>query len=342
MDKKTYIRLGEELYVAELQDGIIHSRDNKHTGRMFRIINKKGEVCACLSVFLSSTTRAIWKQQYPLTQEIEEKLFIRILPYIPFEATIEDFTCIYNSCVELFFVEENWYDKMNSAQFIQSYASPHELVNALVFEGEMDEEKLQKDILSYLYEVHVKDSQAVMNTGELAKALFVDEKMVFRCLKYLEDEGHIEGKATVDAGGIVYSNITTLGAKYVRSNFQQIYSGTGVIVMGDYVGKDKITTAVNGNGNNTAVKSTISNSFNTTEVHQKADKLIETIKQEYHGDDKEELIAQVEEVKILSSDEKNFSKIRGILGGVMNRTAQAIAIATAAYKLYGMFTGGAQ
>ncbi len=342
MINKTYVCIGGTSFVAELQEGVIYSENGMNSGSLFRILDKKGKIVGCLSMYLSGTLKAVWNSERIINDDLVKLLFLRILPYVEFESTFEEFNTIYPRCIQLYIDPgDNTYNPKKLIQTIKSYNNPQELVSEIVFGGDINEEKLQRDILSYLYEVHVDNPQVMTNTGDLAKALFVDEKMLFRCLKYLKDEGHIEGKATIDAGGIVYSNITTPGAKYVRSNFQQIYSGTGVIIMGDYVGKDKIMTTVNGHGNNTQIKSTIANSFNITEVHQKSDKLIESIEQEYHGDDKEDLITQVKEVKTLSSDEKNFPKIREILGSVMNRTAQAIAIAKAAFELYGMFMGGA-
>ena len=272
----------------------------------------KGETIGCLSAYLSVTVRAVWSHQVELTRELEENLFLRILPHIPFPADISDFTSIYSSCVQLYIdSSDTRYIQDKKVQYVRSRENPSELVNHLVFNNEIDEDKVEKDILTYLYEVHIEDHMVYTNTAELAKALFLEEKIVFRCLKYLSDNGHIEGKATVDAAGFAYSKISTAGVRYVRSNFKQIHAGTEVIyVMGDLVGKDKITTNITGDGNQNIVKSTVSNSFNISQVYQKVDALKEIIDKEYTGVDKQVIIGQVEEIKTLAGEKENFPKIR--------------------------------
>ena len=110
--------------------------------------------------------------------------------------------------------------------------------------------------------------------------------------------------------------------------------------MGDYVGNDKITTTIQGDGNQNIVKSTVSNSFNMNLVYQKVDALKEVIEKEYKGADKSILIGQVEEVKTLATENGNFPKIRELLGGVMTRTAEFATIGTACLELFKLFTGG--
>ena len=338
MVKKTYINIEGKSYVSELQNTPVQSRNGFDIGRLFTISDKRGEIIGCLSVFLSIITHTVWKTQEKITPEIEEKLYLRILPHVPFAASITDFSLNYPKSVQLFITPSNsGYDKEKKIQDVRSYESPEELVNALVFNGEIDEDKVQKDILTYLYEEHMEDHTEYTNTGELAKALFINEKIVLRCLKYLDDDGYVEEKSILDTAGFAFSKITTVGVRYVRNNFQQIHSGTGVIVMGDYVGNDKITTNINGDRNQNIVKSSVSNSFNITEVYKKADNLIEKIKQEYTDIDKNVLIGQIEEIKTLAAEKKNFSRIREMLGGIMTRTAEVATIAVACLDLYKFF-----
>lgn len=342
MARKTYINLAGTAYVAELQDTPVHSPNGMHKGLLFTINNKKGETVGCLSAYLSITTRAIWSHQMELTHEFEENLFLRILPHVPFPADISDFTSIYSSCVQLYIdPSDTRYIQDKKVQYVRSQDTPKELVNNLVFNGEVDEDKVEKDILTYLYGVHMEDHMIYTSTGELAKALFLEEKTVFRCLKYLSDYGHIEGKATVDAAGFAFSKISTPGVRYVRSNFKQIHAGTEVIyVMGDLIGKDKITTNIQGDGNQNIVNSTVSNSFNMNQVYQKVDALKEAIDKDYTGVDKQVIIGQVEEIKTLAAEKENFPKIREMLGGLMTRTAEFATIGAACVELFKLFSGG--
>ena len=85
MSKKTILRLGDETYVALLQPGNVYSRNTLYTGRLFRITNKKGEILGCLSTFIGNMIFS-WSEILKSDPDLEERLFLRILPHIPFEA----------------------------------------------------------------------------------------------------------------------------------------------------------------------------------------------------------------------------------------------------------------
>lgn len=341
MAKKTYINLAGEAFVAELQDGSVCSRNGFGDGLLFIIQNKKGETMGCLSVFLPMLTKAVWSNQTKLTPEIVENLFLRVLPHVPFAANISDFSSIYPKCIQLVLdTMDTSYDVEHKVQYVRGRENPQELVNQLVFDGEVNEEKVQKDILTYLYEVHRENHMAYTHSLEMAKELFVDENIIFRCLNYLHDDGFIEGEKALGAPGFVASMITTAGVRHVKNNFHQIYAGAEVIVMGDYVGNDKITTDIKGDGNQSIVKSTVSNSFNMNLLYQKVDELKELLDKEYTGIDKQVLVEQVEEIKTLAAEKENFSKIRALLGGIMTRTAEFATIGAACLELFKFFAGG--
>lgn len=340
MAKKTYINLAGEAFVAELQDTPVHSRNGFDVGLLFIIQNKKGETIGCLSAFLSMTTKAVWKNQGELTPELVENLFLRILPHVPFAVNISDFSSIYPECIQLFVhPSDTYYDKDHKIQYVRSQENPFNLVEHLVFNENIDDDQVQKDVLTYLYKKHLEDRYTFEDTVHVAKALFIDEDTVFRCLDYLKDDGYIEGDRPSGTPGIFHPRITTKGVRHVKNNFQQIHAGTGVIVMGDYVGNDKITTTIQGDGNQNVVKSTVSNSFNMNLVYQKVDTLKEVIENEYTGVDKQVLLGQVEEIKTLAAEKNNFPKIRELLGGIMTRTAEFATIGTACLELFKLFTG---
>lgn len=341
MAKRTYINLAGEVFAAELQNTPVYSRSGDDVGLKFIIQNKKGEAIGCLSAFISILTTAVWRNQGELTPEIIENLFLRILPHVPFAASISDFSSIYPECIRLFIDNSDTrYYIEHKVQYVRCQKSLKELVNNLVFNGEIDEEKVQKDILTYLYEAHRINHIAYTDTLTMAKALFVDEKIIFRCLNYLHDDGFIKGEEASGVPGFAVSMITTAGVRHVNNNFHQIHAGTEVIIMGDYVGNDKITTNTQGNDNQNIVKSTVSNSFNMNLVYKKVDALKEVIDKQYKGVDKQVLIGQSEEIKTLAADKKNFSKIRELLGGIMTRTAEFATIGTACLELFKLFTAG--
>ncbi len=341
MAKKTHINLGGESFVAELQDIPVNNKNGFDVGLLFTIHDKKGETIGCLSTFLSMTTKVIWKNHGELTPEVVENLFLRILPHVPFAISISDFSAIYPECIPLFVhTSDTYYDEKHKTQYVRAQENPYALINNLVFNGNIDDDQVQRDVLNYLYAKHLENRHSFEDTIHIAKSLFIDEDTVFRCLDYLEDDGYIQGDRPSGTPGIYHPKITTNGVRYVRNNFQQIHSGKEVVVMGDYIGNDKITTNIQGDSNQNIVKSTVSNSFNMNLVHQNVDNLIEKIEQEYKGVDKKVLIEQVEEIKTLATEKQNFSKIREVLGRLMTKTAEFATIGTACIEVFKLFAGG--
>lgn len=338
--KKSYIKIEDKQYVAEMVGSDVYSNNGDHKGLLFRIQNNQGEIIGCLSAFISVTTKAIWNSQGIVTQETIENLFLRILPYIPFAASVAEFKSVYPRCIQLFIdSSDTVYIVKDKVQYVRGEENPLELVKHLVFDGNIDDDQVQRDILSFLYENHLEDRTKVEDTVHIAKSLFIDEDTVFRCLDYLEDDGYVNGTRPSGTPGIFHPTITTAGVRYVKNNFQQIRAGREVVVMGDYVGKDKIITNIQGDNNQNIVKSTISNSFNMNLVYQKVDALKEAIDKEYVGIDKQVLIGEIDEVKTLAAEKKNYSKIREILGSVLARTSEFAQIATLGIELFKLFTG---
>lgn len=339
MAERTHVSLAGERFVAVLQDTPIVSRNGFDEGFLFIIEDKNGETIGCLSAFISRTTRAVWRNQGQLTAEVAKNLFLRILPHVTFTPDISEFSSIYPDCVQLFIgSSDTGYDQIHRSQTIKGGGNPYELVEQLVFKGNVDDDQVQNDVLSYLFEKHLRDRTTLEDTAHIAKALFIDEDTVFRCLDYLEDDGHIEGDRPSGTPGIFHPKITTKGVRYVRGNFKQIQAGMGVIVMGDYVGNDKITTSVQGDGNKTVIKSTVSSSFNV-QVNEKVDALKKAVSENYTEADRDVLVGEIEEIKILAEDKSNFPKIREILGRVLSKTSKFAPVAALGLELFKLFTG---
>ena len=190
MAKKTYLNVSGERFVGELVDGSVSSKNGMDQGFLFRIMDKEGNVVGCITAFISITTKAVWKNSESLTPELTEKLFLRIFPHIPFGMGLSEIKKVYSVCIQLFITpEEATYDKVRKIQYVKSWENPYNLVEHLVFNGSVDDDKVEKDILSYLYEKHLEDRTRLEDTSHIAKALFIDEDKVFRCLDYIEDDG---------------------------------------------------------------------------------------------------------------------------------------------------------
>lgn len=341
MIKKSYIKIEGRQYIAELDNYGVYSNNGMHKGLLFRMLDDHGEIIGCLSTFISMTTKAIWSNQERLTQETIENLFLRILPHISFVASVADFKTVYPCCIQLFVdTSDTRYLAEEKVHYVRGEENPYELVKNLVFNGKIDDDQVQRDVLFYLYEMHLEDRTRIENTVHIAKVLFINEDTVFRCLDYLEDDGYVKGTRSNGTTGVSYPIITTAGVRHVKSNFQQIHAGREVIVMGDYVGKDKITTNIQGDNNQNVLKSTISDSFNMNLVYQKVNALREVIDKEYTGVDKQVLIGEVDGIKTLAAEKKNFSKIREILGSVLSRTSEFAQITALGIELFKLFAGG--
>lgn len=339
MTKKTFVNISNTTYVAELEENDVYSKNHFDVGRLFRVIDKKGKIVGCISAFISMTTNAVWGE-YKLDKKGVENLFLRILPYVKWEVSIDDFSTNYPNCLPIYIhTTDTGYDRENNIHYVRGYESPKELVDNFVFKGEVDEEQVEHDILSFLYEAHLDNHLNYVNTIEMAEALFVDEKLVYRCLDYLYDDGYIKGEKASGVPGFFMTTITTPGFRHVKSNFKKVYAGKEILIMGDYIGNDKIVTSVKGKDNKTIIKSNISNSFNT-EVVKRVDELASLIEEKYQKKDKKELLKQLNEVKSLSKNKKNYPKIREIIGGIMTRTSEIATIGSAALMLFQLFTGG--
>lgn len=339
MTKKTILNLSNEKFLVELDHDPVWSRNGFDQGLLFLIKNKKGKTVGCLSTFISLTTRSIWNHQIQLTPEIIEDLFLRIIPHVQFKPNLSDFSSVYPECIQLYIdTRDDGYDEKHKIQILRGHESPQELVDHVIFNGEMNEEKVQEAILTYLYDIHLENLSQYTNTGILAKKLFVSEKIVFRCLQYLSDDGYVEGKSTLDSGGYAFSKITTEGVRYVRANFQKVSGGSGLIIMGDYIGNNKVSTHVSGNKNQTTVLGSVNNSLNSSVTNNKIEEFKTIIENEYVGSDKTELIEKINLIKNLSNNDNNSSKIRSILGEILTKTSEFAQIASLGIELFQLFT----
>jgi len=329
--KQTTIIIEGNTYIAELASPVSDST-GQHTGLLFVIRDEKKEVVGCISTFLSHTTKHIWQQNNKWYDELFEDIFIRIMPYLSIPVSKVEFAKLYPRPVEIFVdYTEPRYEEKKHVLFVPSADSPEEIVLQVVFDGSIDEDKVEKDILKYLYQFHFENHAAGMYTPSMIRALFIDAGMVYRCLNYLKDDDYIREVDELRVSGvpgIAFSELTTKGVRHVRNKFTEIRTGVEVVVIGDI-----ITNNNHGDGNVNINKSTVSNSFNVTEFNTKADELKSAIEEEYNGEDEQELLDQVEEIKELAPDEKNHSKIRGIIGNIISKGATVVKIAALAADL---------
>lgn len=337
MAEKTLITISGKSYLAELVDEEIPNKNGVEKGFRFRIKDEQGHDLGCIATFIALFARRNWNRYVEVTPELKKRIFLRILPYVSLDASIEELSKRYPDYMQLFLdASESRYEKEDFSQIINAYASPKELVRELIFKGAFEDDIVEKDILTYLFKQHKENRYEKTIVDNMIKELFIDEDVVMRCLGYLSDDGYIKGEGAPDFAVVV---ITTSGARYVKNNFEKVSAGKEVLyVMGDYVGKDKISTSIQGRNVQNIVNSTVSNSFNIELVEHKIEELKQVIEKDYTGNDKRQVLAQVEEVKSLSAEKENFPIIRKKLGVILSKTAEIATVVSVVVQLIQFFT----
>lgn len=103
--------------------------------------------------------------------------------------------------------------------------------------------------------------------------------------------------------------------------------------MGDTIGGHKIGAVTTGDHSPVII-----DSQNISIVNNQVDKLAHEINTLYSKDDKEVILGEVRQIKELATDNKNYPKIRFILGSVITKTSEFATIATCAIELLKIFT----
>lgn len=130
---------------------------------------------------------------------------------------------------------------------------------------------------------------------------------------------------------MISASITVAGVEYVRNNFE--ISSISRIVIGDQIiGGDKITASTSGNHSPVVIQSK-----NVNILNQTIEKLEYEIEHNYKGSDKDELIRQVQEIRQLSGNKKNYPKITSILGNLLSKTNNIASIVSAVFQLLEYF-----
>lgn len=337
---KTVINIAGNSYIAELSDeGIVTDDDGFHAGLLFSIRNKDKEKIGQIKIFVSDTATITWGNSGTFSHEDEVNLILRIMPSIRFAANLHDFKT--NPTVKLKIMPtETTYDEKLRIQYLRCNDSPEDLVNHLLFEDEVNEVQLEKDILTYLFEQD-QQNRTLTHTYTMAKVLFANPDIVFRCLRNLKARNLVDGEKSLGTPGLAYSDITTPGIQYVRSKFKEIFAGTGVFIVGDYTEGDQITNITNGNNNQNIIKSTVHGSVNMNQIYGKVDELKTAIDQEYTGIDKSVIIGEVEKIKTLAAEKENYPKIRKLLVDVLSVAGDVAKISLLGGELIKIFSGGA-
>lgn len=336
--KKSTVNLADKIFpIQYVEDSPL--REGINPGILFRIIDDgKDEIIGCIGAYVSSTTLAMWNNNWngkKVTRDTLPSLFATILPYIPIAENIDKIQSLYLQGGSCYTVRVNSQDpdlqSDSSGTHIKGGLNPDELVKRIVYSGKLTDEAVEREILKLLYNYRLESHNTKLLVGEIQNSLFIPENYFNRCLDYLRQKEFVD--LLVDTSQIVVSaSISIPGVEYIRNNFR--LSEVSQVIMGDQIiGGDKISASTTGADSPIVIKS-----HNVSLIHQSIKKLEYEIEHNYQKNDKQELLGQVKEIKALAGDRKNYSKIASMLGNLLTKTSEFASIASAIIQLLQLVT----
>lgn len=300
--KNIVVNIGGRNFFATLVDKVTSAQGLYINGSLFRISNKpEGEILGCLSLFRSQSLSHVWNPPIA-SRELLDALYKLILPYIKIDIDPEKIFKMYSDCftIVLDVREDGTYD---DETVINGGGNAQELVERLVYGGQITDIAVRKQILQYLYDYWKFESHNTkLLVGKIKEILFVPTNYFDRNLDYLIQKQLVEHLSQNDQ--LISVKISLKGVEYVENGFQEPLSAVQVV---QYMG-DQINTTISGDNNTVNIKGQLSQLFLS----------IETEIESKNEPNKEEVLKQVSELKTEMEETKDFSKIQTILGKIKN------------------------
>jgi DNA-binding MarR family transcriptional regulator len=166
-------------------------------------------------------------------------------------------------------------------------------VEKLVYDDDVEDEKVELNALDYLEECIKEEAQPIL-VNDLIKALYIDPKIAERALGTLYNNGYVginEYTGTIATGKII---IHTKGQNKLRDMKRQAANSSGTIynIGGDFVQGSKNVNITYGQGSHI-----IQNSHDIQIINENIDKLLQQLETDYKEDDKSEVIKKVNSLK---------------------------------------------
>ncbi len=336
MDKSSILLSGKQFEVHLF--GPCQPEGRLEAGYSFSINQGRNKTIGCFDVIATTMAIANWKNNSKLITNGEslKRLFLQVLPSIDVPVDYKITTgadSIYFKI--LFSFNETKYDPKERTYYINPENNPEDLVEKLVYDGEITDDKVQANLLRYLMRSLREDSSKTTSVAELKASFFLDDQMFEYNLGHLWNTKRVTEHG-VNSGGVDSREVTisTIGIEYLNQG--QTPAPTYVHI-GDVIDGDKIEATTYGDNSPNVIKST-----NVRIDFALFSKLETEIEEKYTGTDKAELVSQVQEAQELAKTDlpENRNKILRIMGLVMSRASDVATIASFALQIYQFFHTG--
>lgn len=256
---------------------------------------KGSQFVGSVDVLISSTLRISWAKRWENSEENSnwlKNLLVITLPYINIECDEEQIKKDgLFSFILVFVSDRNQID--GNTIYIQGEWESQRQVEKLVYNDEIDDEKVEFNALEYLEECFKQETQPIL-VSDLIKALYIDPKISERAIGNLYNNSYViinEYKGTIVNGKII---ITTKGTNHLREMKKQDTQPPSHTynIAGDFVQGSKTVNTTYGQGSHI-----IQNSHDVQVINENIDKLLQQLETDYKESDKAGVVGKVEQVK---------------------------------------------
>ncbi len=258
---------------------------------------KTNVLAGSVNVFVSATLSSSWTKGFENSEENKNwlrDLLVITLPHINILCENDQIKTDDLLNFNIIFVSDrNQID--GNRIYVQSEWKVESQVEKLVYYGEVDDEKVEVNILDYLHKCWQQNPQPI-DVQDLIKALYVDFKFVERALGVLEANKEViinEYTGSIMNGKII---ISTKGINKLREMKKEDTKLHGdiyhITVGGDFVQGSKNLNTTYGQGSHI-----IQNSNDIKIINENIDKLLQELESNYKGSDKKEIIQKVSNLR---------------------------------------------
>ncbi|KKQ66852.1 MAG: hypothetical protein US86_C0003G0095 [Candidatus Daviesbacteria bacterium GW2011_GWA2_38_24] len=307
-------RTNNQTYKLILQRKDFKTKDPFGNGlAMFTVLDEHGEEtigCISFGASLLNTLTSNDKSKSFLTSEKSELLYASLLPHL--ELDIEQLTRIYTKglwCIAYFFdsKRETGFSEDDQIYYIKIQDGFYKTIQNIIFDGEITNDKIQRKILEILYNHWEEDSITNILLEDLEIMIPIEPHALYRNFKALEEEDKVQIQySPSDNTKIISVKIKGEGRKDIEGR-----KNTPPSAIIEYVMGHKITASTTGNQSPIVIGENINIAFGDiiTEIENEG------------GENKEEVIELVRELKSEMESDKNPDKITNLLSQIKEKAS---------------------
>jgi hypothetical protein len=296
----------------------------------FDVVDNGTEVVGCLRVNVSGTIIQIWglnSAYFPAVPtkaiNVISSLLSALLPHLSLGVSLPELKANFKNnqaCAGVKITSKGVPDGSDYDLFLEGSKSPEDVLNKYVYGGDWSNAIVRREILKRVYIWEKDRPHEALVVGELQRMLFIPLDIIQWQLKYLAGAKKVSCNATAE----IHTKVSLLhaGRMEVEGDEKEVAAGSPHI-FGDYVAGDK--NIANTHGDKSPI---ISNSHDIRLIYGDIDGLKRAIDSDYEGDDKQQLIDDVERLRASVSD-GHTAKARAILGNLLARSAEVGTIVLA-------------